>query len=89
MTPEAITALAREYAERYKDSGFSVSITEEAMQIIRFLLRRYCLVEKSKVRNRMEAAYEAKKEEKAGHFGVIRWQELNYLFPDIAKEEES
>ena len=94
MTPEAITALAREYAEEtypnLSDKIISLRTLEikNAERLIRFLLRRFCLVEKSKVKSRMESAYEAKRKERNGCFGIVRWQELNYLFPEIAKEVE-
>lgn len=61
MSNEEITALAREYAEEatkadasdpnLSDSdinGIKRDVAEYAVEVIRFLLQRYCLVEKSK-----------------------------------------
>lgn len=45
MTDEQITALAREYAE---DGYFVQIIQDDAEEFLRWLLRRYFLVEKSK-----------------------------------------
>lgn len=94
MDDKTITALAREYAEEIypnlSDKIISLRTQEikNAERLIRFLLRRYCLVEKSKVRSRLESAYDAKREERNGCFGIVRWNELHYLFPEIAKEME-
>lgn len=58
MTQDQITALAREYAEEcaeevgvmFNPQDWACSHCEiEARAVIKFLLRRYCLVEKSKV----------------------------------------
>lgn len=50
MTQEEITAIAREYAEeRSSIMQGSLGTKIQAELVIRFLLRRYCLVEKSKV----------------------------------------
>lgn len=45
MTPEEITALAREFSKEHDDSTIAYHATKD---VIRFLLRRFCLVEKSK-----------------------------------------
>lgn len=48
MTDTEITALAREYAEE-THHGNTVAV-DFAIETIRFMLRRYCLVEKDAVR---------------------------------------
>lgn len=61
MNEQEITALAREYAEEATKAdasdpnlsntdlnGIKHDVAEYAEEVIRFLLRRYCLVEKSK-----------------------------------------
>lgn len=49
MTDTEITVLAREYAEEtVSHTRLSTTIAEDTEDVIRFLLRRYCLVEKRK-----------------------------------------
>lgn len=89
MNNETITVLAREYAEE----GIYVQIVEDdAAEFLRWLLRRYCLVEKVAV----EAKYQEAKEryfnpddeiEKTMYGG--RMSMLEYLFPEFAKEEDN
>lgn len=45
MAPEQITALAREFSKEHDDSTIAY---HAAKDVINFLLRRFCLVEKSK-----------------------------------------
>lgn len=89
MNDDQITTLAREYAgERYpylSDKIISLRTQEikNAKRLIRFLLRRYCLVEKSKVAE-LEIARRAKEN------GAV-WltpAEVCAIFPEIAKEVE-
>lgn len=102
MANDQITALAREYAEeatKVMTSNPNLSdseindikhdVSEWAEEILRFLLRRFCLVEKKDV----EAKHQEAKEryfspddeiEKAMYGG--RMSLLEYLFPEIAKE---
>lgn len=97
MTDHEITALACEYAEEIypnlSDKIISLRTQEikNAERLIRFLLRRYALVEKADV----EAKYKEAKErylnpdeevEKTMYGG--RMSLLEYLFPEIAKEVE-
>lgn len=98
MTPNQITALAREYAEsRYPEAKTDEDdfLYDSAVYVmednLRWLLRRFCLVEKKDV----EAKYQEAKEryfnpddeiEKTMYGG--RMSMLEYLFPEIAKEVE-
>ena len=109
MTDPEITALAREYAEEIypnlSDKIISRRTQEikEAERVIRFLLRRYCLVEKSKVEQMYKEAAEGKCESEkmrpqntyaknsiAMRIGVNFGcvHTLKSLFPDLGKEEE-
>lgn len=95
---DQITALAREYAEEtypnLSDKIISRRTQEikEAERVIRFLLRRYALVEKSKIR---EAYKDAQKDQHNSErdfaltlAGRNRSAVLIDLFPEIAKEVE-
>lgn len=98
MTPDQITALAREYAEsRYPEAKTDEDdfLYDSAVYVmednLRWLLRRFCLVEKKDV----EAKYQEAKEryfnpddeiEKTMYGG--RMSMLEYLFPEITKEVE-
>ena len=104
MTPEQITAIAREYAEEeiatelpnitdYAKERTISAVAGRTENVIRFLLRRYCLVEKSKVKQ----IYQAKQHILANQnvFGAIVATEASAekrlmlcLFPEIAKEVE-
>lgn len=97
MTPEQITEIAREYAEdvvktfrnafgdlpdcAYDDTRDTSK--DNAEDVIRFLLRRYCLVEKSKLEE-LDIAFRAK------HYGIVvlNQGDIERLFPEIAKEVE-
>lgn len=65
MTEEQITAIAREYAEEihtdtsapFKDDVVCEEI-ENTESFLRFILQRYCLVEKSKLQSIIEALNE-------------------------------
>lgn len=95
MNDDQITALAREYAEwicPYKDKSANLSILDirAAERLINFLLRRFCLVEKSKI---LEAYKDAQKDQynSEGDFALTlagrnRSAVLIDLFPEIAKE---
>lgn len=95
MTDEAITALAREYAEEeYKTLNLPTDHTEVSayryMDFARFLLRRYCLVEKSKLKTKHRealAALESNDNEDV-KWGTYRLSLLKSLFPEIGKEVE-
>lgn len=99
MSKEEITALAREYAEEatkadasdpnLSDSdlnGIKRDVTEYAEEILRFLLRRYALVEKEKLKAiRFRKVYSA--EDVRSKFTEECL--IDALFPEIAKEVES
>lgn len=93
MEENKITALAREYAEwicPYKDKSANLSILDirAAERLINFLLRRYCLVEKDKVREafwRLTDKFLTDNDAKSfGAASVV----LESFFPEIAKEVE-
>lgn len=93
MTDEQITTLAREYAEKTVSMRHTTGIVaDEAEDVIRFLLRRYCLVEKSKIG---EAYKDAQKDQhnSEGDFALTlagrnRSAVLIDLFPEIGREVE-
>lgn len=107
MNDDQITSLAREYAEEIRKDVLpffprplpdSMEVLVKADQekverVIRFLLRRYCLVEKSKAKQ----IYQAKQHILANQnvFGITVATEavaqkrlMLCLFPEIAKEVE-
>ena len=104
MDNDQLTALAREYAEEMikgkpseelpnclKNSMLAMN-TEHVAGIFRWLMRRYCLVEKSKV---VEEYHEAKftcgnVDPCSDTFVASLAQKsvLEYFFPEIAKEVE-
>ena len=95
MTTEEITALAREYAEEfYKVRGGLDLMADEAENVIRFLFRRYALVEKSKLKEEYRKVQKQMIEgdELGIHVlfihGKIKKDLLESLFPEIAKEVE-
>lgn len=98
MTDQEITALAREYAEwRYPNLSekiISLRTQEiaEVERVIRFLLRRFCLVEKERVKDEYHEAKFA-----CGNVDPCSETWATYLahkslmerlFPEIAKEVE-
>lgn len=102
MTDTEISAVAREYAEeiaqevavKFNPKDWACSHCEiEAQAVIKFLLRHYCLVEKSKIRQ----IYQAKQHILANQdiFGMTGATEaaaqkrlILCLFPEIGKEVE-
>lgn len=88
MTPEAITALAREYAEEmhYGDDYFE----PENKRLLAWLLRRYCLVEKEVVRTTYQQAMEQGKHAhvKCQVESRAQLRLLERIFPEIAKDVE-
>lgn len=95
MNDDQITALAREYAEEtVSHTRLSTAIADDTEDVIRFLLRRYCLVEKSKVKDAyMSAIKDVKDGYKSKIGGMIamggaKGALLESLFPEIAKEVE-
>ena len=104
MTDPEITALACEYAEnltrriRKMDGELPNCLLKEALSVakddaedvIRFLLRRFCLVEKRKVKTKHKealAALESNDNEDL-KWGTYRLSLLKSIFPEIAKEVE-
>ena len=96
MTDPEITALARGYAEEATKTdgidpnlsasdlnGIKHDIAEYAEEVIRFLLRRYTLVEKSKLEE-----LEIARRVKANGYVALKRSDADYLFPEIAKEVE-
>lgn len=88
MDEDKIKALAREYAEElhastsepFKDDIICEEV-ENAESFLRFLLRRYCLVEKSRLA-KLDIAYRAKEYDMV----ILNKEDVDYLFPEIAKE---
>lgn len=112
MSDTEITALAREYAEESaQEAGVEfdpqdcacINCVIETKDVIKFLLRRFCLVEKSKVEQMYKEAAEGKcelekmrpqntyaKNSIAMRIGVNFGcvHTLKSLFPEIGKEVE-
>lgn len=99
MNDKTITALAREYAEE-ESKGTAVDalpngLKENVIQRnadhfekhLRFLLRRYCLVEKDKARE-VYAERTFRHDPDRGLASIVVEHVLNRLFPEIAKEVE-
>lgn len=86
MNDNQITALAREYAEEtVSHTRLSTTIANDTEDVIRFLLRRYCLVEKEKLKAiRFRKVYSA--EDMRSKFTEECL--IDALFPEIAKEVE-
>lgn len=88
MKESEITALAREFSKEHDDSTIAY---HAAKDVINFLLRRYCLVEKSKVSEMYDVAMKVSrlpKSVEARGYAISRLQTLESLFPEIAKEGE-
>lgn len=93
MKESEITALAREYAEEccpYKDKSANLSILDirEAERLINFLLRRYYLVEKSKVEETWKEITDVYLAHRHITYDGARYLFNEVLFPEIAKEVE-
>ncbi len=94
MNDDQITALAREYAEEIypnlSDKIISLRTQEikNAERLIRFLLRRFCLVEKSKVEDIHKGILVQLDPKNFGYspYNQGRIDLLKSLFPEIAKE---
>lgn len=94
MDEKEITALAREYAEeRASVMQGSLGTKIQAELVIRFLHRRFCLVEKSIILDEYKDAVE-NIEEATAREGFINLEDkgkkdfIESLFPEIAKEVE-
>lgn len=96
MKESEITALAREYAEwvteaEGDDNAYIPAETAMASVLLRWLSRRYCLVEKGKLSEMYDAAMEVSRlprSVEARGYAISRLQTLKSLFPEIAKEVE-
>lgn len=89
MNDDQITALAREYAELTDGSPADIAyITAIAENTIRFLLRRFCLVEKEAVRKEYKQAAEDYDPYDPMYSNRGKLDLLESLFPEIAKEVE-
>lgn len=104
MTPEEITALAREYAEEvYRNahkemevlpnclSNEAINMFAEDMEIkLKWLLRRYCLVEKGKVNNIHKGVLVQLDPKSFGYspYNQGRMDVMKSLFPEIRKDAE-
>lgn len=94
MNDDQITALAREYAaETVSHTRLSTTIADDAEDVIRFLLRRYCLVEKKRVIAELKAVDLSIKASltfilKVDEVEMGKKKLLHSLFPEIAKEVE-
>lgn len=98
MTPDQITALARKYAEsRYPEAKTDEDdfLYDSAVYVmednLRWLLRRFCLVEKSKVESVYNTTWNSwyhtlDVETKGKNQCVL--DVLHFLFPDLGKEVE-
>lgn len=95
MDNEQITTLAREYAEFTDMSPVDKkNISAICECFLKFVLRRYCLVEKDKVREEYEDNY--RQYLAAGNARPLRQQyffgrcfAVMSLFPDLGKEVEA
>lgn len=86
MTDDQLTVLAREYAEQTDGSSADIAyIKAIAENALRFLLRRYCLVEKERVKDE----YEKAKADMVSKYHQGSMVVLQVLFPEIGKEVES
>ena len=95
MTNEQIQALAREYAEEMINGKSSEELsnclklsmlemnTKYVAEIFQWLTRRFCLVEKSRLK-KLDIAYRAK----AYDIVVLNKRDVDYIFPEIGKEVE-
>lgn len=103
MDEDQINALAREYAEEgaeevglpncLQNETFGLVVTETEC-VIKWLLRRYCLVEKGVVRKEYKDARRDAREGYRAKLGTMiavseaRKALLESLFPDLVKEVE-
>lgn len=88
MTDQEITVLAREYAEeiaeevgvKFDPQDWGCSHCEiEARAVILFLLRRFCLVEKSKVEKGYKKGLRVSKQTLCNYrMPVLYWAEADY-----------
>lgn len=85
MTDDQITALVREYAKEVHN--FDYFFENENKRFLTWLTRRYCLVEKDKVRE-VYAERTFRYDPDRDLASIVVEHVLNRLFPEIAKEVE-
>lgn len=88
MNDNQITAIAREYAEA---DGYGLQIIQDDTEMfLRWLSRRFCLVEKSKVENIHKGILVQLDPKNFGYspYNQGRIDLLKSLFPEIVKEVE-
>ena len=86
MTDDQITALAREYADFTDLSEVDKkNISAICENFLKYTLRRYCIVEKSKLgKDGLDIAWRAKEY----HTVILSSDNVYFLFPDLGKEVE-
>ena len=96
MTQEQIASLAKEYATGEYSVKRSVDTkANEAEHVIRFMLDRFCVVEKSVVETQLRAAQQLEKDaavlkiKQLGHVGRTRSELIKALFPDMVLKDEA
>lgn len=98
MTPDQITALAREYAEsRYPEAKTDEDdfLYDSAVYVmednLRWLLRRFCLAEKEKLDNIYQGILVQLDPKNFGYspYNQGRMDVIKSIFPEIAKEVQS
>lgn len=107
MTDTEITALAREYAEEIHADAMqyfpqplpdSMEVVvkkdqEEAERLIRFLLLRYCFVEKNEIKEEYERiraiAVKVPSPSLLGTVSIACLATIKNIFPGLGKEEKS
>lgn len=87
LNDKQIESLAREYAELTDGSPADIAyITAIAENTIRFLLRRYYLMEKKDMEAKYQEAKERYFDTNIDKTDLVMY--VKYLFPEIAKEVE-
>lgn len=81
MDEQQLENLAREYVDEVYNGD--TDFTEEAEQLIHWLSKRFCLVDKKRVEE-LDLAFRAKQYDMI----VLNSEDFAYLFPEIAKETE-
>lgn len=86
MKESEITALAREYAEEVYDR--SAEFIDEVEQVIDWLLHRYCLVDKSVIKETWKEITNVYLAHQHITYDGARHLFNEVLFPDLGKEVE-
>lgn len=93
MNEDKISELAQEYAAaRACMMQGLITTAIEAENVIRFLLRRFCLVEKERLIRILKLQFEKREESDVGsgvwYYHIGSANTICILFPEIAKEVE-